>query len=54
MSRKESLGRTRHRWEDTIKLDLKEIGYEGVDRNHVAQDKRPVMGAYEQRNEPAE
>jgi hypothetical protein len=26
-------------WEDTIKNDLKEIGHQGVDWIHVAQDK---------------
>jgi hypothetical protein len=26
----------RHRWEDNIKIYLKEIGWEGVDGNHVA------------------
>jgi hypothetical protein len=25
------LGRTRHRWEDNIKMDLKEVGCEGLD-----------------------
>jgi hypothetical protein len=25
------LGRPRHRWEDSIRIDLKEIGWEGVD-----------------------
>jgi len=25
------LGRPRQRWEDNIKMDLKETGYEGVD-----------------------
>jgi hypothetical protein len=25
------LGRTRHRWENNIKMDLREIGFEGVD-----------------------
>jgi hypothetical protein len=29
--RKRPHGRTRHRWEDNIKMDLKEIGYEDVD-----------------------
>jgi hypothetical protein len=27
-----------HRWEDNIGMDLKGMGWEGVDRNHVAQD----------------
>jgi hypothetical protein len=28
---KRPLGRPRHRWEDNIKVDLQEVGYEGVD-----------------------
>ena len=29
--REEPLGRTSQRWEDNIKIDLNEIGWEGVD-----------------------
>jgi len=29
--RKEALGRARHRWEDNIKMDIKEVEWEGVD-----------------------
>jgi hypothetical protein len=29
------LGRPMHRWEDNIKMDLKEMGWEGVDLIHV-------------------
>jgi hypothetical protein len=32
---KRQLGRTRHRWEYNIKLDLEEIGWEGVDWIHL-------------------
>ena len=32
-------GRTRHRWEDNIKLDLPEVGCEGVDCIGLAQDR---------------
>ena len=28
---KRPLGRARHRWEDNIKMDLQEVGYEGMD-----------------------
>ena len=28
---KKPLGRPRLRWEDTIKIDLQEVGWEGVD-----------------------
>jgi hypothetical protein len=36
---KRLLKRPRHRWEDNIRTDLKEIGCEGVDWLHVAQDR---------------
>jgi len=36
---KRPLGRTRHRWEDNIKMYLTEIGWEGVDWIHLAQDR---------------
>jgi len=32
------LGRPRHRWED-IRIDIREIGWEGVGWMHLAQDK---------------
>jgi hypothetical protein len=32
------LGRPSCRWKDSIRLDLGEIGWEGVDRIHVAQN----------------
>lgn len=34
-----SLGRHRHRQQDSIKMDLKEIQYQTVEKIHVAQDK---------------
>jgi hypothetical protein len=36
--RKRQLGRPRCRWEDNIRMDLKKIGWEGVDWMHLAQD----------------
>jgi hypothetical protein len=33
------LGRPRCRWEDNIKMDLREIGFGGVDLIHLAQDR---------------
>jgi len=33
------LGRPRRRWEYNIKMDLQEVGFEGVDWIDVAQDK---------------
>jgi hypothetical protein len=35
---KRPLGRPRHRWEDNIRMDLREIGWEGVDWMHLDQD----------------
>jgi len=29
----------RHRWEGNIKMDLKEMGWEGMDRTALAQDR---------------
>jgi hypothetical protein len=33
---KKLLGRSRHGWENNIKMDLKEVGWEGVDWIHLA------------------
>jgi hypothetical protein len=35
---KRSCGRTRRRWEDNIKMEFMEIGWEGVDRMYLAED----------------
>jgi hypothetical protein len=35
---KRPLGRPRRRWEDGIGIDLREIGFEGVDWIRLAQD----------------
>jgi len=32
-------GRPRHRWEDNIKMDLQEVGCEGVDWIELARDR---------------
>jgi predicted small integral membrane protein len=37
--RKTALGRHRHRWEDNIKMDLRETGFGHVDWIHLAQDR---------------
>jgi hypothetical protein len=34
---KRQLERPRHRWDDGIKMDLREIGWEGVEWIHLAQ-----------------
>ena len=36
---KRSLGRPRRRWECNIKMDLKEVGCEGMDWFELAQDR---------------
>jgi hypothetical protein len=38
------LGRSRRRWEDNIKIYLKEIGDKGVDWIHVAQNRGQWRG----------
>jgi len=35
--RKKLLGRPGRRWEDNIKMDPRKVGWEGVDRIHLAQ-----------------
>jgi hypothetical protein len=45
---KRQLGRPRRRWEDGIKMDLREIGWGGVEWIHLAQDRdrwRAVVNA---------
>jgi hypothetical protein len=36
---KRPLGRTRHRWENTIKMDLQEVGEGSMDWIDLAQDR---------------
>jgi hypothetical protein len=36
---KRPLGRPRHRWVDNIKMDLREIGWDGMDWIELAQDR---------------
>jgi hypothetical protein len=38
------LGRHRRRWEDTIRMDLREMGWECVDWVHLAQDRTLLHG----------
>jgi hypothetical protein len=33
------LGRPRHRWDNTIKMDLREVGWGGIDWVDLAQDR---------------
>jgi hypothetical protein len=36
---KRTLGRPRHMWEDGVRMDLREIGWERVDWIQLAQDR---------------
>jgi hypothetical protein len=36
---KRPLGGPRHRWEDNVKMDLREIGWGGMDWINLAQDR---------------
>jgi hypothetical protein len=45
------LGRPRRRWEDNIKMDLREIGFGDVDWIHLAQGY--VAGCCEHGDEPS-
>jgi len=36
---KTPFGRTRRRWEDNIRMDLREMDWEGVDWMHLVQDR---------------
>jgi hypothetical protein len=37
--RKRTIGRAKCRWDDNIRMDLKKIGWEGVDWIHLGQDR---------------
>jgi hypothetical protein len=50
---KSPLGRPRLRWEDNIKMDLREIAWDGMDWIDLAQYKTPVEGPCEHGNEPS-
>jgi hypothetical protein len=49
---KRPLGRRKHRWEDNIKMDLREIGIDGARWIWLAED-GPVVGFCEHGNEPS-
>jgi hypothetical protein len=36
---KKQLRRSRRRWEDDVKIDLREIGWDGMDWIHLTQDR---------------
>jgi hypothetical protein len=49
---KRPLGRPRRRWEDGVRMDLRETGFGGVDWIRLAQD-RPMTGCCECGDEPS-
>jgi hypothetical protein len=50
---KRPLGRPRRRWEDNIKMDLRETGIDGANWIQLAQDRVLVAGLCEYGNEPS-
>jgi hypothetical protein len=50
---KRPLGRPRRRWENNMKLDLREIGIDGANCIQLAQDKGPMAGFCEHGDEPS-
>jgi hypothetical protein len=46
------LGRTRHRWEDNIKINRNEVGSEVVDKIHIS-GYEPVASCCEHGKEPS-
>jgi hypothetical protein len=49
---KRQLGRPRRRWEDNIKIDLKEKGFWGCELNSSCSGRGPVAGSCEHGNDP--
>jgi hypothetical protein len=47
------LGRPRHRWEDNIKMDLREMGIDGANWIRLAQYRVRWRGLCEHDNEPS-
>jgi hypothetical protein len=50
---KRPLGRPRRRWEDNIKMDLREIVVDGANWIHLAQDGVLMVGFCEHGDEPS-
>jgi hypothetical protein len=50
---KRPLGRIRRRWENNIKMDLRETGWDIMDWTHLGQDGRKMEGSCEHGNEPS-
>jgi hypothetical protein len=49
--KKKPLGRLKHRWEDNIKMDLKEIGWVNMDWIYLVQDRGQMVGCCAHGNE---
>jgi hypothetical protein len=47
------LGRTRRRWDDNMKMDLREVEWNGMDLTDLPQDRTNFAGSYEHGNEPS-
>jgi len=41
--RRRPFGKPRRRWEDNIRMDIRKIGWEGVDWIHLAQDRDQLL-----------
>jgi hypothetical protein len=50
---KEATRKTRHRWEDNIKMDLREIRWGCVEWIDLVQDRDQWEGCHEHVNEPS-
>jgi hypothetical protein len=50
---KRPLGRPRRRWEDGVRMDLREIGLGGVDLDSTGSGQGPVAGCCECGDEPS-
>jgi hypothetical protein len=42
---KRPLGRPKHRWVENVKMDIREIGWDGMDWVDVAQDREQFLKA---------
>jgi hypothetical protein len=52
--RKRPLGRPRRRWEDNVRMDIRETGWESVDGINLDQDKDQWLAGFcEHGNEPS-
>jgi hypothetical protein len=41
--REETTGRPKYRWEDNIRMDIKEIWWKGLNWMHLAQDRELLL-----------